>query len=74
MPSDQHADTVRPVVALLRAGRPLPEIDFPWPDCPICGGGLEHDDSWWCMECEVFWQRNGTNPEYDGAQIDGSEP
>ena len=43
----------------------LPEIDFPWPDCPICGVELQHEDGWWCDACCVSWRSNGTDPKRD---------
>lgn len=42
----------------------IPDIDFPYPPCPICDGELTHDDGWWCDRCQVAWPNNGTGGEH----------
>lgn len=39
---------------------PTEDLYFPSPDCPVCYGGLEHDDDGWdCQRCHISWNSDG---------------
>lgn len=44
----------------------IPNVDFPWPQCPVCDDGTElgHDDDWWCSKCYHAWHTDGTRGVY----------
>ena len=39
----------------------IPDLDFPWPSCPICsdGGEMHYDDTWYCASCGASWDSAG---------------
>lgn len=38
----------------------IPEIEFPWPPCPVCDKELWHDgDGWDCHDCNLGWDQHG---------------
>lgn len=41
-----------------------PELEFPPPDCPICGGPLDYDDGWDCHPCQATWDGDGRRGKY----------
>lgn len=63
----QHETQCRPPLPEV-----IPDIDFPWPPCPICDGDLSGDDGWWCDRCEVAWAPNGTRGERQGEDQEAS--
>jgi hypothetical protein len=45
--------------------RPIPpDLEFPPPDCSVCGGDLEYDDWWYCNTCEISWPSDGRARRY----------
>ena len=59
--------------ASFKGDRPIPDIEFDYPPCPICTGDLTCDGSWWCDACCVGWDNNGGRGEFDrktAAEID----
>lgn len=60
----QHVTEVMPLPHPVR--REPPELEFPPPDCPMCGGDLENDgDGWYCHHCEASWPSNGMGGSYN---------
>ncbi len=42
------------------SGDDIPDLDL-MPPCSICGGGLEYDEGFYCVDCNVSWGRDGSN-------------
>lgn len=74
-PTHDVHDVVGAAGKLLREGKELPDIEFPWPDCPVCDGDLEHTgDAWHCEGCATSWHLSGSKPSYDPDGDQALEP
>ncbi len=41
----------------------IPDAEYHYPDCPICGQEVEGDESLYCSVCDVVWNLDGTHGE-----------